>query len=123
MHAPSLVKRNRMATSPGTIDYLVDQLAGAGEMRARKMFGEYALYLGGKVVALVCDDILFVKMTEVGKACAGTRAVGAPAYPGAKPWLRVEEDALDDREFLCELVRVTAEALPVPPPKKPRRAW
>lgn len=111
-----------MATSPGTIEYLLDQLSGAGELRARKMFGEYALYLGDKVVALVCDDTLFVKMTEEGKSYAGTRAVDAPAYPGAKPWLRIDEETLDDREFLCALVRVTAEALPLPSPKKPRRS-
>lgn len=109
-----------MATSPRTIEYLLDQLSGAGELRARKMFGEYALYLGGKVVALVCDDTLFVKMTEAGKSYAETRAVDAPAYPGARPSLRIEEDALDDREFLCALVRITAEALPLPVLKKPR---
>lgn len=111
-----------MATSPRTIEYLLDQLSGAGEIRARKMFGEYALYFRGKVVALVCDDTLFVKMTEAGKSYAGTRAADAPAYPGAKPWLRIDEEELDDREFLCALVRVTVEALPPPISKKPRRA-
>lgn len=47
-----------MATQITTIEYLLDQLSGVPGIRARKMFGEYALYAGseGKVVALVCTD-------------------------------------------------------------------
>ncbi len=56
-----------MATRQETIDFLLDQIAGAGNVRARKMFGEYALYLDEKVVALVCGDQLFVKITNPGK--------------------------------------------------------
>ena len=57
-----------MGTSPSTVTFLLDQLRSIPGVRARKMFGEYALYCGEKVVALVCDDQLFVKMTEAGKA-------------------------------------------------------
>jgi TfoX/Sxy family transcriptional regulator of competence genes len=32
-----------MKTSQSTIDYLLDQLASLPNVRARKMFGEYAL--------------------------------------------------------------------------------
>jgi TfoX/Sxy family transcriptional regulator of competence genes len=71
-----------MSTTQATIDFLLDQVEGAGEVRARKMFGEYALYCDSKVVALVCDDTLFIKLTEEGKEYVGTRyAEGAP-YPG-----------------------------------------
>ncbi|WP_416200292.1 TfoX/Sxy family protein [Tabrizicola sp.] len=30
-------------------------------MTSRKMFGEYTLYLGGKVVAMVCNDQLYLE--------------------------------------------------------------
>ncbi len=44
-----------MSTSPGTVRYILDQ-AGLGKGRtSRKMFGEYALYLDGKVVARRCS--------------------------------------------------------------------
>ena len=56
-----------MSTKQSTIDYLLDQLLGAGDVRARKMFGEYALYLDDKVVALVCNQQLFAKITPAGK--------------------------------------------------------
>ena len=50
------------------------------------MFGEHAIHRGDKVVALACDDRLFVRRTAAGRAFVGD-AVEAPAYPGAKPTL------------------------------------
>ncbi len=107
-----------MATRQETIDFILDQAAGAGEARARKMFGEYALYLDGRVVALVCDDQLFVKITEPGREFVGERYEEGYAYPGAKASMRISEEMLDDREWLSELLRITALALPLPKPKK-----
>ena len=109
-----------MATSETTIRFLLDQLRGLPEVRARKMFGEYALYWGDKVVALVCDDQLFVKITAPGKALVGQRYAEGFAYPGAKASILVGADELDDHERLAALIRVTADALPSPKPKKPR---
>ena len=39
-----------MATAPGTIEYLCDQLAGLGDIRSKKMFGEYGIYCNEKIV-------------------------------------------------------------------------
>jgi TfoX/Sxy family transcriptional regulator of competence genes len=72
-----------MGTSAGTIVHLLDTLA-ALPLTARKMFGEYAIYLDGKVVALVCDDQLFVKPAP-GAQVAFPDCPTAPPYPGAKP--------------------------------------
>jgi DNA transformation protein and related proteins len=110
-----------MATSQNTIDFILDQLSTLPKIRARKMFGEYALYCDEKVVALVCDDQLFVKITAPGKALVGDGYAEGIAYPGAKPSLLVSADDLEDHERLCELIRITADALPAPRPKKPRR--
>jgi TfoX/Sxy family transcriptional regulator of competence genes len=100
------------------VRYVCDQIAGAGLVTYRAMFGEYAVYCDGKVVALVCDDRFFVKPTQAGRAYIGD-VVEAPAYPGAKPSFLIE-DRLDDRAWLTELVRVTAAELPPPKPKRPR---
>lgn len=107
-----------MATKVSTIEYIEDQLAEVPDVRSRKMFGEYALYAGDKVVALVCDDTLYVKITDVGKAYVGDRYEEGTAYPGAKPSMLVDADMIEDREWLSELIRITAEALPEPKPKK-----
>jgi DNA transformation protein and related proteins len=106
-----------MATSDTTIRFILDQLAGLPRVRAGKMFGEYALYCGEKVVGLVCDDQLFVKITDPGKAFLGPRYAEGFAYPGAKASILVGADELDDAERLTELVRLTAAALPPPKPK------
>ena len=49
-----------MATKQGTVDYILDQLVSFENISARKMFGEYAFYCDGKVVGLICDDILYI---------------------------------------------------------------
>lgn len=107
-----------MATKQGTIEYLLDQLGSVKDVRARKMFGEYAVYCQDKVVALVCDDELFVKITEPGKKFVGKKYVEGNPYPGAKPAMHIGGDLLEDRKFVSGLIRVTTEALPVPKPKK-----
>ena len=111
-----------MATGQSTIDFLLDQLSSLTSVRARKMFGEYALYCDEKVVALVCDDQLFVKITPPGKALVGESYVEGEAYPGAKPSMVMGAEEIEDRERLCELIRLTAAALPEPKPKRPREA-
>ena len=90
--------------------------AGLGDaLSYRKMFGEYALYLDGRVVALVCDNMLFVKPTDAGRALLDA-VDEAPPYPGAKPHWRLDE-LLDDGERLGRLLRATAAALPRPRPR------
>lgn len=103
-----------MPTSKGTIDFLLDQLSGLARVHARRMFGEYALYCQEKVVALVCDNQLFVKITAEGRALVGARYVEGHAYPGARPSMVVGAEVIEDADRLCELLRVTAAALPAP---------
>ncbi|MBN1151123.1 TfoX/Sxy family protein [candidate division WOR-3 bacterium] len=105
-----------MATDKDFIEYITDQMAEAGKITYRKMFGEYAVYLNGKVVALVCDNKLFVKPTEGGGKFIGN-VVEAPAYPGAKMSFLIEE-GFEDTAWLSELMRITAENLPEPKNKK-----
>ena len=108
-----------MTSKPSTVDFILEQLISLGNVRARKMFGDYALYCDEKVVGLICDDELFVKYTEPGKKFADGRYTEGCAYPGAKPSMNVS-DSIDDRDFLCSLIRMTVDALPVPKPKKKR---
>ena len=104
-----------MASSQRTIDYLLEQAAGAGVVSARRMFGEYAVYCGEAVVGLVCDDELFLKPTDAGRQCLDRVVEGVP-YPGAKPHLRIGADYWEDPEFLARLIRTTAAALPARKP-------
>jgi len=108
-----------MASDAGFAEFVCEQLREVGGISHRKMFGEYAIYVGRKVVLLVCDDRLFLKPTDAGRALL-TPPVEAPPFPGARPWIVVDEH-LDDAEFLATLVRATESELPEPKPRKPKK--
>ncbi|MGB0127246.1 MAG: TfoX/Sxy family protein, partial [Rhodocyclaceae bacterium] len=94
-----------MASDLDFVEYVCDQISAAGRVAFRKMFGEYAIYCEGKVVALVCDNQFFVKPTAGGRVVVGDVAE-SPPYPGAKLyWLMGEQ--LDDREWIANLIRIT----------------
>jgi TfoX/Sxy family transcriptional regulator of competence genes len=107
-----------MASELSFVEYIVEKISAECGVTFKKMFGEYTLYSNGKVVALVCDNQLFVKPTEGGRAHVG-RCVEASAYSGAKPSLLIE-DNLDDSEWLSTLIAITAKELPVPKRRKPK---
>ncbi|GLQ12018.1 competence protein TfoX [Devosia yakushimensis] len=106
-----------MSTQQKTVDYILEQAAGAGTVTARKMFGEYGMYCDGKVMAFICDDQLFIKPTQAGRDYLGEVTEGE-AYPGSKMYFVIEGDRWDDADWLAELVRVTAAELPEPKVKK-----
>lgn len=106
-----------MATSPDTIDFILDKLRNRGHFKTRAMFGEYALYADDKVVALVCDDTLYVKIVPASQELADVCDTGAP-YPGARPHYVVEEDQLSKLEYLPAMLIQMAKSLPKPKLKK-----
>lgn len=109
-----------MTTRKTTIDFILEQLSSLPDVRARKMFGDYALYCNEKVVGLVCDDELFIKITEEGKKLNTDDYEEGIPYKGAKPYMLISEK-LDERDWLCQLISITANVLPCPKAKKPKR--
>ncbi len=108
-----------MASQQSIADYIVEQLDGT-DARARKMFGEYGLFIDGKMVALICDDQLYVKPTKAGRAFLGACPEGQP-YPRAKPHFLIAGERWDDAEWLKELIQLTAVELPVSKTKTRKR--
>ena len=110
-----------MASGLEFVQYAADQLRDVGEITYRKMFGEYGLYCDGKIFALVCDDQLFVKITEAGRSLAAAQELPeAPPYEGAKPYFLIED--IDDREFLTAFASATCRALAEHEPKRTGKA-
>jgi TfoX/Sxy family transcriptional regulator of competence genes len=107
-----------MASDKEFVEYAVDQMQKAGNLRYRMMFGEYAVYCNEKVVALICDNQLFVKPTEAGREFIGN-VTEAPPYPGAKNAFLIEEK-IEDIDWLSELIKITEKELPKPKPKRKR---
>ena len=104
-----------MASNPDFVQYIVDQCGKAGEMEARKMFGDYGIYCNGKIVGLVCDNGFYVKPTEAGHQLLKSEVM-RPPYEGAKPYFYIEE--VDNHDYLSSLVKATYAELPDPKPKK-----
>lgn len=94
-------------TQQKTVDYILEQIEQAGSVRARKMFGGYCIYCDEKVVALVCDDQLFVKITAAGKEFL-REWNEKPAYPGAKNSFYIPGETWDDTDWLTQLIQITA---------------
>ena len=108
-----------MATQKETIEFILGKLRDRSRFSARAMFGEYALYADGKVVALVCDDRLYVKILPASQALERLCEQGEP-YPGAKPHYLVEEGQLSTLQNLPAMLCAVAESIQEKKPKAKR---
>ena len=93
----------------------MDQLSELEDISYRGMMGEYILYYRGKIFGGIYDDRLLVKPVPAAVNMVPGAEMELP-YEGAKEMLLVDD--VDNREFLCELVRRIWDDLPTPRPKK-----
>lgn len=105
-----------MATDKAFVDFVLDQIEDAGEITAKRMFGEWGVFSNGKIFALICNSKLYIKATEAGGAFIKD-PVEAPPYEGAKLSFLIK-DKIEDRDWLSELVRLSLKELPEPKPRK-----
>ena len=105
-----------MPSTKGYLEFILEQLSGAGEVTCRAMMGEYLLYYRGKVIGGVYDDRFLVKRTPSAAALLPDAAL-EPPYEGAKPMLLV--DCVENRACLKALREAMEPELPEP---KRRRA-
>ena len=108
-----------MATKKETVEFILGKLRNRDRFSVRAMFGEYALYAEGKVVALVCDDLFFVKILPASSELESQCEKGEP-YPGARPHYIVDEGQLSGIETLPAILAAIADSIPAKK-KKARR--
>lgn len=109
-----------MSSNVDFVEYACAQMSGAGAITHRKMFGEYGIYCDGKFVAAVCDNQMFLKITEAGEKLVPKCEKALP-YQGATSYYFVLDSILDDAMQVSKVVRATCDALPMPKPKKPKK--
>ena len=109
-----------MATERSFVEYVTEVARLGDRLTYKKMFGEYALYLDGKVVAFACDNSLFIKPSRAVSTLAPDLPQGPP-YPGAKDY-PIADELLDDPDALRRLIEETAALMPLPKPKKPAKS-
>ncbi len=103
-----------MATSAEFIQFVSDQIQPAGNIRYRKMFGEYMLYCDDRPVLLVCDDTVYVKQIDAAQRIFAAHGVtpdlGTP-YDGAKSHYVLD---IENADLAIDMVRELARILPLP---------
>ena len=109
-----------MATQKETVECILNKLRDRSRFSVRAMFGEYALYATGKVVGLVCDDLLYVKILPASAELERLCEKGEP-YPGAKAHYVVEEGQLSTIETLPGILGAIADSIPVKKKKAKRK--
>lgn len=107
-----------MASNLDFVEYVCEQISGAGEITYKKMFGEYGVYCNQKIIGVICDDQFFVKKTEAGARIYPDCEEAAP-YAGAKAHFLI--DRVDDRDLMAQFIAATYEELPMPKPKKKKQ--
>jgi TfoX/Sxy family transcriptional regulator of competence genes len=105
-----------MSTQKETIEFLLNKLGNHTAFTVRAMFGEYAIYANGKVVGLVCNDLIYIKILPESQALESICETGEP-YRGAKPYYIVEERHLLELQELPTILLNIAKSLPIK--KKP----
>ncbi len=98
-----------MASSKEYLDFIMDQLSDLEEVKVRAMMGEYIIYYRGKIVGGIYDDRFLVKPVPAAVALMPDAQKELP-YEGAKEMLLV--DNVDNREFMCNLLRAMYDELP-----------
>ena len=113
-----------MTVSADFLAYVLDQLAGLGEVSSRRMFGGAGLYCDEFFFGLIADDTLYLRVDDSNRAEFTTRAA-QPFRPYAdRPHLSMSyyeapAGVLEDARELTEWARRSvAVAQRAPPPKE-----
>lgn len=96
------------------INFICDALSPLGEVRSRKMMGEYVVHVNGKCVITACDNLAYVKKLHCIAPLMADAECGSP-YPGAREAYIL--DFSDPRKAI-KVIQTLWEALPYPKPRK-----
>lgn len=103
-----------MATTVDFIEYVCGQIEGVGDVRYKKMFGEYMVYVNDKPILLVCDNTAFVKILPCLDVIMANADKGFP-YNGAKENYVLD---MDDVPLAQDVIAVLEPITPIPKPRK-----
>lgn len=112
-----------MATSVDYIEFVCDQIQGFENVRYKKMFGEYMVYVNDKPILLVCDNTVYLRKLPEKYPPEITlklneNEVGCP-YSGAKEHYILD---VEDTEFVQSVIAVAEQITPLPKPRKKKQS-
>ena len=98
-----------MAVSDGFRDYLLEQLADAGPVTPRRMFGGVGLYARGVFFGVFDNDRAYFRVDDVTRRRYEAHGSGPfapiPGEASMRNYYEVPAEVLDDREALAEWAR------------------
>lgn len=103
-----------MATSTEFIEFVCEQIPKIYDVRYKKMFGEYMVYVNDKPILLVCDNCVFVKKIPEVEPLLKDAEVGTP-YNGAKEHFILD---IEMSELMSEVTAILERVTPMPQPRK-----
>ncbi len=104
-----------MATGVDFLEYVCDQVNPVHQVRCRKMFGEYMIYINDKPIFLVCNNTVFIKiLPQVSEIMEN--AEKARPYDGAREHYILD---IENRDKLNSVIGILEPITPLP--KKRRR--
>lgn len=100
---------------PEFLDFVLDQLAPLGPVRARRMFGGGGLYLSDTMFAIVSEDVLYFKVDDGNRAAFEDAGMGPFTYESrgrsvALSYYEVPPDLVEEPDALNDWARAAWEA-------------
>jgi DNA transformation protein len=102
-----------MAVSEGDLGFVLDQLAGLGDLRSTRMFGGVGIYCGERFFALMDDGVLYFKADDQTRARYTTKRLKPfqpPGNPPSKNYYTVPASVLENGDELLVWAREAIEA-------------
>lgn len=103
-----------MSCSNEFIDFIQDVLSDIGDVRAKKMFGDWMIYVDEKPVVLACDDMAYVKKLPEITDLMEEAECGVP-YEGAREHYILE---MEQQSHVRDVVQKLVEVIPTPKKKR-----
>ncbi|MDO4948171.1 TfoX N-terminal domain-containing protein [Fibrobacter sp. UWH9] len=103
-----------MSCSNEFIDFILDVLSDVGDVRAKKMFGDWMIYVDEKPVVLACDDMAYVKKLPEITDLMEEAECGVP-YEGAREHYILE---MEQQSHVRDVVQKLVEVIPTPKKKR-----
>lgn len=112
-----------MAVTPSYLSFILDQLAGLGEVTAKRMFGGIGLYNEARFFGLIDDDVTFLRVDDASRPEYVSRGMPPFSPVRKKPDLKslnyyqVPDGVLEDAELFVDWAKRACRAAALPPAK------
>lgn len=106
-----------MACTVEFIEYVCETLRPLGEVRSRRMMGDYIIYVNDKCLITVCDNNLYIKKLPCVADLMADAQTGVP-YRGAKEAYILD---ITDSRKVQKVLETLWDNLPYPARRNGRR--